>query len=222
MLTLSIDRSTLAMQEVVDWILRRLPRQSESQTCDHAAPRLGRRGPSASPELAAREAVLVTLRDGDLHATGRYSSTPAAPSELPQYGRKWIMHSGRPSHIKVELWCAGSYCWEQDALELADGQFIDVRVPRTLVSALWPCPSHSAGPDGGYTNPYLQLMRLAVEELGITVERQPKKEQLIAWFRQRTSDQLEISENLVRHLATFVRLPEAQRGGNSPWRRPAA
>ena len=47
---------------------------------------------------------------------------------------------------------------------------------------------------------------------------QPKKETVVAWFREQTADRQAISDNFARHLATFVRLPESQRGGNRKWR----
>ena len=40
----------------------------------------------------------------------------------------------------------------------------------------------------------------------------------MAWFREQTIDHQPLSENFARHLATFVRLPESQRGGNRKWR----
>jgi hypothetical protein len=60
-------------------------------------------------------------------------------------------------------------------------------------------------------------MRRAIDELRISATSQPKKETVMAWFREQTIDHQPISENFARHLATFVRLPESQRGGNRKW-----
>ena len=90
-----------------------------------------------------------------------------------------------------------------------------------MVVALWPLkpnrwrmlrPAPSAP-----TTPYLDLMRRAIVELRISA-RQPKKEIVVAWFREQTIDRQPLSENFARHLATFVRLPESQRGDNRKWR----
>lgn len=164
---------------------------------------------------------MVTLRDGDLHAIGRYSNTPTPPWE--HESRRWMMHSGRHSDISPEQWHAGNYNWSDGRLDLADGQYIDIQVPRIMVVAIWQPELKASNdtkpvPEGAYTTPYLDLMRRAIAELGITIGSQPKKETVMAWFRDQTIEQRPLSENFARHLATFVRLPEAQRGGNRKWR----
>jgi hypothetical protein len=100
---------------------------------------------------------------------------------------------------------------------------LGIRVPRFMIVALWPAQPEPAaeavaGSPDMYTTPYLDLMRRAIVALPISESSQPKKETVMAWFREQTIDHQPISENFSRHLATFVRLPESQRGGNRKWR----
>jgi hypothetical protein len=214
------DRAAVPLRAAVSWILSRdfeapLPLQPR-------APWL--QSPADVPTDEARQAqeqLLVTLRDGDLHATGRYSDTPT-PRWEPGC-RRWMMHSGRHSQILTEQWRGGQYSWDHDSLDLPDCQFIGIRVPRSMVVALWPAEAEPAedapaGSVGTYTTPYLDLMRRAIVELRISAHSQPKKEIVVAWFREQAIDHQPLSENFARHLATFVRLPESQRGGNRKWR----
>ena len=131
------------------------------------------------------------------------------------------MHTGRHSQILTEHWRGGEYSWHCDSLDLSDGQFVEIRVPRFIVVALWPEqaePDTAASTLDTYTTPYLDLMRRAIVELRISAHSQPKKDTVVAWFREQTIDHQPLSENFARHLATFVRLPESQRGGNRKWR----
>jgi hypothetical protein len=94
-----------------------------------------------------------------------------------------------------------------------------------MIVAIWPprsepevVPPTGPGASARYTTPYLDLMQRAIDELRISATSQPKKETVVAWFREQTVDHQPISDNFARHLATFVRLPESQRGGNRKWR----
>jgi len=60
-------------------------------------------------------------------------------------------------------------------------------------------------------------MQQAILELDISAGNQPKKEIVMDWFRGRKVDEVPLSENHIRYLASFVRLPRSQRGGNRPW-----
>jgi hypothetical protein len=136
------------------------------------------------------------------------------------------MHSRCYTRITSDQWMEGTYDWVKDSLDLPNGQFIDVQVPRWMVEAFWP-PNPKPPPEVGvaeivdavYTTPYLELMQQAIAELGISAANQPKKETVMDWFRQNAGD-ASLSENHIRHLATFVRLPQSQRGGNRKWSAP--
>ena len=60
--------------------------------------------------------------------------------------------------------------------------------------------------------------RRAIVEHAITAGSQPKKETLVAWFKAQQINGAPVSESIAGYLATFVRVPEAQRGGNRKWR----
>jgi hypothetical protein len=212
------DRAAVPLRAAVSWILSRdfeapLPLKPRAPWLQSPA------DVRTDEARQAQEQLLVTLRDGDLHATGRYSDT-ATPRWEPGC-RRWMMHSGRHTQVLIEDWRAGRYSWEYDSLDLRDGQYIDIQVPRFIVVALWPPqpePAADANSLEMYTTPYLDLMRRAIVELRISARSQPKKEIVVAWFREQTIDHQPLSENFARHLATFVRLPESQRGGNRKWR----
>mgnify|MGYP000285681724 CR=1 FL=1 len=106
-----------------------------------------------------------------------------------------------------------------DRLTARDWEFIDIRMPRFLVKAIWPdyvpeVVSPSAGADAmPYTTPYLDLMRAAIARFGITPEAQGKKECLVDWFLEQQIEGEPVSNKLADAMATLIRLPSAQRGG---------
>jgi len=70
-----------------------------------------------------------------------------------------------------------------------------------------------------YTTPYIELMKQAIVELKITKDNQPKVEtELVPWFGERLKpiEGKQTVNNKAKLMATFVRLPEAQSGGNKP------
>lgn len=174
--------------------------------------------------LAGRESLLVSLQDGLLTATGRLSTRPANPRERAHRGRDWVMHSSDHSRIPYEAWKKGRYDWRHDALELADAHYVDIQLMKIVVEAFWPLPCAAvpvaqaeAMPQTAYTTPYLELMCQAIDEFRIGAGGQPKKEALVDWFRARHVAGQQVSMNMAGYLATFVRQPETQRGGNRKW-----
>ena len=96
-------------------------------------------------------------------------------------------------------------------------EFIDIRVPRFMVLAIWPAYVPPAMPKSvdapAYTTPYLALMQEAIEHFSLSEARQEKKDSLYEWFRAREVDGEPVSGNLCDAMATLIRLPGAQRGG---------
>ena len=233
-----LDRTPVGLSEAVDHVDRRLQGPSpgagdlEMTVGDRSRRAGGGGGAVASgpvwatlsgPERKAREDLLIALRDGDLHAKGRHSDTPAAPWELPHRGRRWMLHSGHFSPIPPEAWRAGDVDWPAGTLTLAEGQFIDIRLPRFMLDAIWSGTSRYTEADGPlaeerYTTPYLDLLRRAIPAHRITADRQPKKEVLVEWFREQVVEGEAISANLASAMATLVRLPSSRKGGNRKWR----
>jgi hypothetical protein len=173
------------------------------------------RGGAASQ--AARE-IQVALRDGELHAQGRLSTTQSRPWTHGLDG--WDLHSGHHSTITPEQWRAGGTDTQLAVLTMIDGQFIDIRVPRFMVLAIWPVievpkPAPAADPATGepYRTPYMDLLDRAIAENGITARDQGKKDLLAEWFREQTVEGEPVSQNLADAMATLIRMPASQRGG---------
>jgi hypothetical protein len=168
--------------------------------------------PQAKWKAEAHEQLIVALRDGDLHAQGRYTE------ERPAWGGPgsgFSLHSGYHTSIRPEQWREGRF--EGDGLSSNQWEFIDIRVPRFMVLAIWPAyvpPSMPKSVDApAYTTPYLALMQEAIEHFGLSETRQEKKDSLYEWFRTREVDGELVSGNLCDAMATLIRLPGAQRGG---------
>lgn len=65
-----------------------------------------------------------------------------------------------------------------------------------------------------YIPPYLKLMHKAIKHFKITDYNQPLLDTLIEWFKTHEIGGKKISENEAKKLASFVRLPSFQKGGN--------
>ena len=172
--------------------------------------------PKIAWKSQAKEEILVALRDGDLIAQGRYTETRTGWANAMNSG--FGMHSGYHSSIRPEEWREGQYRY--DRLTAKDWEFIDIRMPRFLVKAIWPddiSKTVATVPnihDTPYTTPYLELMKAAIAQFNLTAEQQSKKENLSDWFFQKEVDGEPLSRNLADAMATLVRLPSAQRGGS--------
>ena len=166
--------------------------------------------PADLARAIARNELLVALRDGDLHATGRLSTTRANRAAPPY--TEWTLHSGHGEPISPAQWRSGEF--RTGHLRLIDGEFIDIRVPRFMVRAIWANAKQAPALQGeSYSTPYLDLLRAAIAEFAITEERQPKKDNLVDWFRTQKVEGEVLSDNLASAMATLVRLPSSQRGG---------
>ena len=103
----------------------------------------------------------------------------------------------------------------QESLEFREGEFIDIRVPRFAVKAIWPdLPPSPGGINAAYTTPYLELMQAAIGVFQMSDRGQAKKENLVTWFLEQEIDGEPVSENLANAMATLIRLPSSQRGGS--------
>jgi hypothetical protein len=161
--------------------------------------------------------LLVALRDGDLLAQGRYTEERTHGWGYGGNSSGFGLHSGYHTSIRPEQWREGKCSFGQ--LTARDWEFIDIRMPRFLVKAIWPdfVPEvvRRAPGDGDvpYTTPYLELMQAAIVEFGITPETQGKKECLVDWFLEQQVEGEAVSNKLADAMATLIRLPAAQRGG---------
>jgi hypothetical protein len=173
-------------------------------------------GPKPEPQALwkaeANQQIMVALRDGDLHAQGRYTEErPFSWSAGSGFG----LHSGYHTSIRPEQWREARYI--SDKLTAMHWEFVDIRVPRFMVLAIWPTyvpPSMPTSVDtSAYTTPYLALMQEAIEHFSLSEARQEKKDSLFEWFAAREVEGELISRNLADAMATLIRLPSSQRGG---------
>ena len=212
-----LDRQQWRFDEAVDYVAEII--SAEKSVAEEKVLEPAYEGPSWLHEPAppidraraiARNELLVALRDGDLHATGRLSTTRANRAAPPY--TEWTLHSGHGEPIGPAQWRSGEF--RTGRLRLIDGEFIDIRVPRFMVRVIWPKAEPApARQDTGYSTPYLDLLRAAIAEFAITEEHQPKKDNLVDWFRTKKVEGEILSENLASAMATLVRLPSSQRGG---------
>ena len=172
------------------------------------------RDPAAAWKQEAAEQLLVALRDGDLHAQGRLSE-----ERTQGWGGSgdFGLHSGYHTGIRPEQWREGRFL--SGKLMAMFWEFIDIRMPRFVVKAIWPefapqvLQTGAGASDALYTTPYLKLMQAAVGHFGLTAENQGKKDCLTDWFLDRHVEGEPVSRNLAEAMATLIRLPAAQRGG---------
>jgi hypothetical protein len=148
----------------------RLPAARPRRSMPWAPPR----DPEEELKADAREQFMVALRDGDLHAQGRYTETRPYGYAGGPHGSGFGYHSGDHRFISPEQWLHGRYV--NDALTCETWEFVDIRVRRFMVLAIWPHyvppPTVAAGP---YTTPYVELMQQAVAEFGLSERSQEMK-----------------------------------------------
>jgi hypothetical protein len=221
-----LDRAQWRLREAVAHIMAQVLRfgpehvgRSQACRCKPArSPWLRPTDPAVAARQQAEREIQIALRDGDLHAQGRLSTTQSRPWTHGLDG--WDLHSGHHSTITPEHWRAGRANLATGVLTMLDGQFIDIRVPRFMVLAIWPAaaaPDAEPGPDPAagarYRTPYMDLLDRAIAENRISVRNQDKKELLVEWFRNQAVDGEPVSQNLADAMATLIRMPASQRGG---------
>jgi hypothetical protein len=227
MLIEKLDRTQWRLAEAIEHIaiqiLAAAGTQESSATLAAAAPPVTpawRRSadPAAVARAQAEDELQISLRDGDLHAQGRLSTIQTRSWTRLDDG--WGLHSGHYSTIAPEQWRAGHPNVYNGVLTMADGQFIDIRIPRFVVLAIWPVtepPRREPQPDpptgAPYRTPYMDLLDRGIAENGITQHDQGKKELLADWFRSQQVEGEAVSQNLADAMATLIRLPASQRGG---------
>ena len=214
-----LDRHQWTLDEAKQHIAKLILAQREREA---ASPRAIQRPEWAKPDDPvkqslddARSELFTALRDGDLHATGRLS-TQRRERYAAGYST-WDFHSGYPQPISPAQWREGRLGFREKNLEYLEGEFIDIRVPRFMVLAIWPEPrieeSQKPATETHYSTPYLELMYSAIRVHGITAEHQSKKDLLVHWYMQHKIDDEPLSNNLADAMATLIRLPQSQRGG---------
>ena len=72
--------------------------------------------------------------------------------------------------------------------------------------------------ENSYLSPYIQLMLEAIEHFDITEKNQPLIDVLAEWFEGKDIGGKRVSKNEAKKLASFVRMPISQKGGNRPFK----
>jgi hypothetical protein len=173
--------------------------------------------PMLAWKAEAETELLVALRDGDLLARGRFTEERTHGWGNGGSSSGFGLHTGYHSSIRPEQWREGKCSFGR--LTARDWEFIDIRVARFLVKAIWPDyipetvrPAQGAA-DVIYTTPYLELMQEAIRRFGLTMNSQEKKEVLSDWFKNQLVEGERVSSKLADAMGTLIRLPSAQRGG---------
>lgn len=189
---------------------------------------------SAESEYAeelAFERIFNLLREGKIRGTGRASAEKKGTAKRWQ-GQQYRNHSKKRTYVEPEFWADFIFqhisyyrtarnpekeytdiklvlddCREHLAAEIQahnEGQLDDEAAKSVATSE--------------YTTPYIELMWKAIDEFQITKDRQPVKKTLVEWFVSQDVEGQRVSAAAAEYLATFVRLPSSQSGGNRPWK----
>ena len=171
----------------------------------------------------AKKALLIYLLQSRLQGYGR-SSTDCLTPEHSWELRKYKNHASSWIVIEPHLWTAKGIGMLQQNLRYDGGEFIELRFCTKEV--LYNFPAQNQAPimpsnSNDYLSPYMQIMLQAIQVLDIRSEQQSKKNVLVDWFMQQEVAGRPITRNMAKMMATLTRLPEAQRGGNSKWKKSA-
>lgn len=171
----------------------------------------------------AKKALLFVLKREKLIAHGRLGKKPDHP-QYSWYCRKYREHEMGFTRVPAKLWSPCGLKLKQETLKYDGGEFVEVRFKTVeLYRAFdenYETPvandvAQSAAP--AYETPYMMLMRMAIQEFGISNDNQVKKEMLLNWLMQQKIGDRHLTRNIADSMATLVRLPESQRGGNKKW-----
>lgn len=160
----------------------------------------------------------------------RLSLKPGAPNPIFDAVREdalpLLVKSGDETATRNGAWYFSTDVWWPHNLsysEPSEGQVScdGIFVETAALDNLWPDPSLGAAlpqtiPEGLYLSPFMVLMIEAIRKFEITGEVDPtlKKDVLEQHFiAQKLPKGTAISENQAKMMATFVRSPEAMRGG---------
>ena len=114
------------------------------------------------------------------------------------------------SSMSQSIWDDCDIDWDDNCIE-GMPEYIDIRVKMLDLSSLFTTDDETAVRNiPSYTTPYLDLMLKAIVDLNISPTYQPTKEVIVSYLREQMP---ELSANLANYMATFIRLPNAQKGG---------
>lgn len=171
----------------------------------------------------AQKALLIYLLQSRLQGQGRYSDCCLTPEHSWEL-RKYKNHASHWTAIDANLWTAKGISMTQQNLRFDGGEYIDLRFCTKDVLYNFP-PQNNAIPvlanQNDYLSPYMKIMLQAIQILDLRHNQQSKKNVLVDWFMTQEVNGQKLTRNMSKMMATLVRLPEAQRGGNSKWKKSA-
>lgn len=120
------------------------------------------------------------------------------------------------SAIAKSIWADSEIDWDDNCTE-DKPRYSDIRMKMADLEKLFTSEDETVVRHiSSYTTPYLDLMLKATVDLNISHTYQPTKEIIISYLKEQMP---ELSANLANYMATFIRLPDAQKGGY--WKPPA-
>ncbi len=171
----------------------------------------------------AKRALLFVLKQEKLIAHGRIGKKPDHP-QYSWYCRKYRDHEMGFSRIAPKCWSARGLHLKQEALKFEGGEYAEVRFKTVELFRAFDENYEAPAANGvvqnaapTYETPYMMLMRMAIQEFGISNDNQVKKEMLLNWLMQQKIGDRHLTRNIADSMATLVRMPESQRGGNKKW-----
>jgi hypothetical protein len=195
---------------------------------------------SAEQLRNARLELCYRLMNGELQAQGincvieeAYTRVPVEEYYTSQLYYKVIdTNNGNPQLIRGSQWSFDSIQWEEELLIDEGSRFLSPEQfkgwqsitinTKDLMKSFPHAVRDSIQIDeaGDYTPPFLTLMHQAIEHFQITASNQVGTKLLIPWFEEKLKGLGELAtNNKAKMMATFVRNPESQKGGNTKSKR---
>ncbi len=189
--------------------------------------------PSFSTE--EKQSLIYRLATGELVASGVHGTATKMTPDIDDRESKFSM-CWTPAHaiaadvytaIDPSDWFLESTVWRSDLL-LLNGESVDAlhyfhevpcfaraRIKTSDLIKAQPISSALSKSAEAYSTVFLKIMQKGIDHFDITHNHQPLVKELIPWFE---SELAKIGEkapaNKAKLMATFVRLPESQAGGN--------
>ena len=193
-------------------------------------------------EMIAQEQLVEELCQDNIHATALFSVNKKKPMKSNWKTQQYLKPRSERIIIPNDDWkrehILKSTYWDM-WMRIPDKQYSKIYVSvddfkqltnmsllgargqygnRFLYKLVDPECEELTSTDMQYLPPYIILMFEAISEFQIDKNNQPLHETLVEWFETQEVDGKKVSNNEAKKLASFVRVPSAQKGGNRPWK----
>jgi len=178
------------------------------------------------------EAIVWLVDQGILEADAKSNLPRAFRDDLIQTRGRCKTFSDWHGHRTIQsfYWDQAKVDWESSSFTIPANRgqkhnFTDVDVSLDGLSS-WlgegDSGKNAAVEFPEYTPPYMAFMFRAVAEMELSEENTPLKKTIEAWLTDHWPSELgDISNRAVENMATFLRPPKAQRGGNTRAKKPS-